>query len=270
MIKNLCLQAAHKMGEEYPFRTQRLGSGMGMYLEFQWGKSLNKILSSFNMELGQLPDQYNDYACLRKGAAWNCQTKEGELFRIEVKSMHIGADECKGHFSVPIDIIGEQDLLVIIIWNWSSSLQPVVVDFFVDLAKPIAKLRDALHLARGGTFVDRDNCPDGCEPEKCTHHGEALNSKNVRETPNGPETCRGKTVSYANNFGGLVRMTKTRSKKAKKALKKLKAKCEIATSYLEFINRVSNSKPCIPQPTFHPKKKEETETPRLPRPTIFI
>src|SRR6266568_3508580 len=80
------------------FRTRggRIGSGMGAVIEALWGFFLNQILveqSAHEIELAWMyGHEYNDFACLRRGAEWNPETRTGELLRVEVKSMVASAD----------------------------------------------------------------------------------------------------------------------------------------------------------------------------------
>ena len=53
---------------------------------------------------------------------------------------------------------------------------PLVMDHFIGPAREIAFLRDRLHVARGGAFVDKEHCPDECNADACTHGGEPLNA----------------------------------------------------------------------------------------------
>ena len=76
--------------------------------------------------------------------------------------MNMGADESKAHFDELAYNIRPEDLLVVIAWGWelnSGRSWPAVREIFVARALPIAQFRDALHLARGGTFVDRTALP---------------------------------------------------------------------------------------------------------------
>jgi hypothetical protein len=232
-------------------RGGRRGSGMGSLLEALWGFYTNQILSkkadreSYAYELGWFSDHgYNDFACVLKNSEWDSDTRTGELLRIEAKSMNAQADESKGHFDELIEKLGENDLLLILIWTWkpvdeaiSSQVYPYILDHFIGKARPIASLRDVLHLARGGSFVDRESCPDGCNPISCPHHGEPLNAANTRERLSGPNSCRSKNVSHAANFGGLVRMIKTNSPSARQKFREFRANDDDAHTYISFIHR---------------------------------
>lgn len=231
-------------------RGGRRGSGMGSLLEALWGFYTNQVLSkvdpeSYAYELGWFSDHgYNDFACVLKDAEWNSDTRTGELLRIEAKSMNALADESKGHFDELIEKLGKEDLLLILIWTWkpvdtaiSQQVYPYILDYFIGKARSVASLRDALHLARGGSFVDRNSCPDGCDPIACQHHGEPLNAAGTRERLSGPSSCRAANVSYAANFGGLVRMIKTDSDSARQEFRKFRASDDDAHDYISFIHR---------------------------------
>ena len=226
------------------FRTRggRLGSGMGLLLEALWGYYTTACLAEDSLEMAWLVDhQYNDFACLALDAEWDPLTRGGELFRVEAKSMNMGAEESKAHFDELAQNIRPDDLLVVIAWTWeldSGRNWPAVNEIFVAQALPIAQLRDALHLARGGTFVERATCPEGCSAENCSHHGEPLNSRGKRERLSGPESRRVSTrVSHAANFGGLIRMLKVRGNAARATLAAQTQENVIGRSYIEFIKR---------------------------------
>lgn len=227
------------------FRTRggRLGSGMGLLLEGLWGYHTSTLIEPDGIEIAWIADnQYNDYACTDRALAWDPHTKAGELLRIEAKSMNLGADESKGHFAEIAENITPNDLLLVLVWRWSSDSTglrswPKVEDAFIDRALPIAELRDELHLARGGTFVDRDNCPDRCTPRLCVHHGEPLNAAGKRERLQGPVATKPSGVQFAANFGGLVRMLGTKNHKAKEVLQKLTRESSVADEYVNFIQR---------------------------------
>lgn len=230
-------------------RGGRRGSGMGSLLEALWGFSTNQVLSKVDpeahtYELGWFSDHgYNDFACVLKDAEWNSDTRSGELLRIEAKSMNALADESKGHFDELIQKLDNEDLLLILIWTWetvdtaiSQQVYPYILDHFIGKARSVAFLRDTLHLARGGSFVDRNSCPDGCDPI-CKHHGEPLNAKGTRERLSGPNSCRAANVSYAANFGGLVRMIKTDSDSARQEFRRNRASYDDVHEYISFIHR---------------------------------
>ncbi|MGF2014321.1 MAG: hypothetical protein RMX25_022885 [Nostoc sp. DedVER01b] len=231
-------------------RGGRRGSGMGSLLEALWGFYTNQVLlkvdpESYAYELGWFSDHgYNDFACVLKDTEWNSDTRFGELLRIEAKSMNVLADESKGHFDELIDRLGNEDLLLILIWTWetvntaiSQQVYPHILDYFIGKAQSVAFLRDALHLARGGSFVDRNSCPDGCAPVICKHHGEPLNANGTRERLSGPNSCRAANVSYAANFGGLVRMIKTDSDSARQEFRRIRASDDAVHNYISFIHR---------------------------------
>ena len=221
---------------------------MGLLLEGLWGYFTTSRLSRHRLEMAWLVDhQYNDFACVDLGTAWDPQTRAGEFFRVEAKSMNMGADESKAHFDALADDIGPDDLLVVIAWQWAEldddRIWPSVMDIFVDRALPIAQLRDVLHIARGGTFVDQAKCPDHCAAGACTHHGEPLNANGKRERLTGPESRRvSPKVSHAANFGGLVRMLKAQGKDAKTARAEHVRSNAVGRSYMEFIERNSPTK----------------------------
>lgn len=231
-------------------RGGRRGSGMGSLLEALWGFYTNQVLSKVDpeaqaCELGWFSDHgYNDFACVLKGAEWDSDTRSGELLRIEAKSMNALADESKGHFDELIEKLGTEDLLLILIWTWetvdsaiSRQVYPFILDHFIGKAQSVAFLRDALHLTRGGSFVDRNSCPDGCDSETCKHYGEPLNAKGTRERLSGPNSCRAANVSYAANFGGLVRMIKTDSDSARQEFRRIRASDDAVHDYISFIHR---------------------------------
>lgn len=206
-------------------RGGRMGSGMGLLLEGLWGYHMSQALTEHGIEIAWIVDnQYNDYACVDVGSDWDPETREGELFRIEAKTMNLGADESKGHFAELAENIDPNDPLLIMTWRWTDTedgrrCYPQIVEVFLERALPLAHLRDALHIARGGTFVSASSCPDGCDPAVCAHNGEPLNERGKRERLSGPETRRPSAkVSFASNFGGLFRMIGTRGATAKAEL----------------------------------------------------
>ena len=229
------------------FRTRggRLGSGMGLLLEGLWGYYTTACLAGDGLEMAWLVDhQYNDFACLDRCSEWDPATRTGELLRVEAKSMNMGADESKAHFDELAQNIRPDDLLAVIAWRWQRlddrRSWPFVSEIFIDQALPIAHFRDALHEARGGTFVDRATCPDGCTMQTCTHHGEPLNANGKRERLSGPDSCRVSTrVSYAANFGGLVRMLKAQGRTARAVREALIQENAIGRAYDDFISRNS-------------------------------
>lgn len=228
-------------------RGGRIGSGMGSLLEALWGFYVNQVLQSNNnqaleFEFGWFSSHgYNDFACILRDVEWNPETRTGELLRVEAKSMNIEADESKGHFDELIDNLGEWDLLLVLLWSWELAddirVYPHIRDYFIGSALAVAILRDRLHIARGGTFVEQKNCPDGCNPAICPHHGEPLNKEGNRERRSGPETRRPKGSSYAANFGGLLRMLQTSSVQDHREFCKVRAENDVAHNYISFIHR---------------------------------
>lgn len=229
-------------------RGGRLGSGMGSLLEALWGYYVNQVLHNAGgeaaaCEIAWLSDhEYNDFACILRDKDWDSAERIGELFRIEAKSMNVGVEESKAHFDEIVVNIQEWDLLLVLIWSWEEAdefrVYPRIRDFFIDRAVPVALLRDRLHIARGGSFVSRMSCPDGCDHETCKHHGEPLNASGNRERLSGPETTRPSTkVAKSANFGGLVRMLKTDSNAARQEFRHIRAEDNIAHDYISFIHR---------------------------------
>jgi hypothetical protein len=225
-----------------------MGSGMGVLLEALWAYYVDqgrpaREVGNEGWEVGWLPDnEYNDFACIECRMPWDPKIKLGELFRIEAKSMNCEADESKGHFDQLVENLGPLDLLLVLVWAWEPAdrgrVYPHIRDFFISLARPIAELRDKLHLARGGSFVDRKGCADSCDANTCPHHGEPLNASGKRERISGPRSLRPSAkVSFAANFGGLLRMLKTASPEARDAFKKARADSDIAHQYISFIHR---------------------------------
>jgi len=229
-------------------RGGRIGSGMGTLLEALWGYFTNhgiggRFQGDDRCELAWMyGHEYNDFALVLSCEEWKPETRQGELLRVETKSMVASADESKAHFDQIQRQLTEFDLLTILVWDWvkldDARVCPQILDHFVAPALPIAKLRDALHLARGGSFVDPKKCPDKCEPKHCKHAGEPLNEKGKRERLSGPEACRvSQKVSYAANFGGMVRMLKTDSENARKILRIARRDDDVAHAYVSFIHR---------------------------------
>jgi hypothetical protein len=228
------------------FKTRggRLGSGMGLLLEGLWGYYTSAVLEPDGIEVAWLADnQYNDFACTDIVLEWDPVTHEGELLRIEAKSMNLGADESKAHFAELASLIGDDDLLLVITWAWTNDesgrrMWPEVKDVFVERARPLAQLRDELHVVRGGSFVDRYSCPDGCAPELCQHHGEPLNASGKRERLQGPEATRPSAkVSFAANYGGLVRMLGVKGAQGRATLESMRAGNPVTDDYVNFIYR---------------------------------
>ena len=230
-------------------RGGRAGSGLGSLIEALWGFMLNGQLDggeeSENLHLAWFPDHaYNDFALIFADRAWNPSTRDGELLRVEAKSMFSDADESKGHFDVIQSEIQDDDLLLVLVWEWFSIRQindgadqvvaPQVTRSFIGPARIIATLRDELHLARGGSFVSPP-CPDGCPPG-CSHIGEPLNADGKRERRSGPESRKPRSASYAANFGGLVRMLKTNSEGARTAFRRLRKCSDLVHEFVSFIH----------------------------------
>lgn len=228
------------------FRTRggRMGSGMGLLLEGLWGYTTSQVISSEGIEISWLvDDQYNDYAVTAVGEDWDPVARSGELLRIEAKTMNLGADETKGHFAELVERIHPNDLLLVMLWKWSPiegssyHVAPQVLDVFLERARPLAELRDALHVARGGSFVDPSECPDGCLPDACTHAGEPLNASGKRERLSGPESTRPSLkVAYANNFGGLKRMLAVRGVEAQKVRESFYQSSSVCRKYIDFMD----------------------------------
>jgi hypothetical protein len=232
--------------EVLKIRGGRLGSGMGTLLEALWGYYVNQALAGSvgevaACEIGWLSDnEYNDFACILRDQPWVSADKTGELFRIEAKSMNIAVDESKAHFDELVVHLQKWDLLLVLIWSWDPVDEfrsyPHIKDQFIGPAVPVALLRDRLHIARGGSFVSRVSCPDACPSESCLHHGEPLNAKGKRERLSGPESTRpSANSSYAANFGGLVRMLKTKSETARQEFRLIRATDDVAHNYISFI-----------------------------------
>jgi hypothetical protein len=235
------------------FKTRggRIGSGMGGVIEALWGFSLNEILIESEapehaIELAWMyGHEYNDFACIERGVVWNPETRDGELLRVEVKSMVASADESKAHFDRLQKELTDTDLLAVFLWDWIPvpetgdtqhfRVSPQIKGHFVGSALDVAKLRDALHLARGGNFVIAGQCPDGCSPAACSHVGEPLNASGIRERLSGPASRRGKSVSYAANFGGLVRMLGCANAQARRVFQEHYVNNESAREYVDFL-----------------------------------
>jgi len=249
-LKELSILATEKINDfsKNVLRTRggRIGSGMGLLIEALWGYYINMELEKENFEIGWFPDhQYNDFVCLKKNEEWNEVTKGGEEYRMEVKSMNFGADESKGHFDVLSSEIGKSDLLIVIIWEWEQVTNhhsvPKIKDQYIGLAQDVIILRDALHETRGGTFVSKENCPEqdcSCVDDYCNYKGEPLNANGKRERLKGPPSARpSQKVSYAANFGGLIRMIKTSSFDSRTKFRALRKTNASIDEYISFIHR---------------------------------
>jgi hypothetical protein len=222
-----------------------MGSGMGSLMEALWAfyarRTLNETLSRDYEIAWMVDNEYNDFAVTKAGAVWDPATRGGEVLRIEAKSMNLDADETKGHFDALQTEIGRDDQLLVLVWKWiplvagEPIVYPKVLDELLINALEIARLRDALHIARGGSFVSGADCQDGCDPAACVHEGEPLNEKGRRERRSGPDTTRGKKASHAANFGGLKRMIGVKRKSAREVLVQQMLYPERAR-YVEFIN----------------------------------
>jgi hypothetical protein len=231
-------------------RGGRIGSGMGSVIEGVWGFCLNACLKQQNIheyKLGWIYGHtYNDFACVVSDEPWDPETKQGELFRIEAKSMVNSADESKAHFDRLSRELVPLDILAVFLWDWQRikpgelTVYPAIVDAFVGRALPVAHLRDEMHIQRGGSFVTEGNCPDGCSPQACIHLGEPLNANGVRERRTGPQTATARSVSYAANFGGLLRMLGCRSEEGRSILNRYYNEDETVRRFLDFMRRNFN------------------------------
>lgn len=226
-------------------RGKRAESGMGQLIEALWGYYTNKNLNETEYdqyELAWLPHQYNDFACINKDAEWVPDpNRSDELLRIEAKTMYMDADESKGHFEGLLKNIGQDDLLLIMLWRWKHvdeyRASPHIEDVFINKAEEIAKFRDDLHKARGGSFLDPSDCPDCDNASSCNHAGEPLNSEGNRERIHGPEGLQPSgSSSYGANFGGLIRMLGASSDEAKEVYNYWRANNDVADSYITFIH----------------------------------
>lgn len=241
-----CVSLNGLTSDVFTTRGGRIGSGMGGVIEALWGFYMNKafkLQGENTIEMAWIyGHEYNDFACVDASVDWDPSTKAGEFLRVEVKSMIAAADESKAHFDRLVKELDESDMLAIFLWDWcpiapgARSVYPKVIDHFVGLAKPIALLRDELHELRGGTFVQNSKCPDGCGA-KCKHIGEPLNANGIRERKSGPEKTRGKQVSYAANFGGILRMLGSRGAEGKAAIKRHCASSADSLAFVSFMAR---------------------------------
>lgn len=242
-----CVSLNEFTADVFQTRGGRIGSGMGGVIEALWGFYLNRALrdaGADEIELGWIyGHEYNDFACIRRGEEWNPATRQGEVLRIEAKSMVVAADESKAHFDRLVSELGESDLLAIFLWDWvpihegAVSVYPRVLDHFIGPALGIALLRDAFHLQRGGSFVRAGRCPDGCAAANCNHVGEPLNVNGVRERRTGPNNSRGPRVSYAANFGGLLRMLGSRGEGGSRILAEHCRQNESVATFINFMAR---------------------------------
>lgn len=250
LVKNALPEACNRINQfcERVLRTRgaKIGSGMGSLLEALWGYEINNTLRDSGhafFEMAWFPShQYHDFACVGSTSLWNPLDKSGEYFRVEAKSMNAGADESKAHFDVLYSELDNYDALLVLVWSWKVLDQyhfcPEIRDVFFGEAKPLTIIRDNLHIARGGAFVDPQNCPDLCSPNMCRHAGEPLNEQGKRERISGPVSTKpSEKVSYAANFGGLVRMLKTRSPEAKSLFRRFRSSSSVIDDYISFIHR---------------------------------
>lgn len=228
-------------------RGGRLGSGMGSLIEAMWVYYMNGVLQNEGgeaqlCEIAWLQDhEPADFACLTRGAEWEPSSRLGELFRIEAKSMNIGVEEAKGHFTNLLRETRPHDQLLVLVWSWTTFANqyswPRIHDYFLGPAIPVIELRDALHIQRGGTFVVSQQCPDGCAIQNCTHSDEPLNAAGKRERRSGPRNCKPANVDYAANFGGLIRMLKTDNDSARARFRELRRANDVAHRYISFIHK---------------------------------
>ncbi len=226
-------------------RGGRVGSGLGSVLESLWGYNTNVYIKPFGFEMAWFPEhQYNDFAVVSTIDEWDPFSRDGELFRVEAKSMQAGegVDEPKAHFTALLHEISNDDAILVISWEWYQVDEfrsyPKVTDFYFNRARPIAELRDYLHTIRNGSFVSKYTCPDRCPPRACPHDGEPLNSDGKRERKTGPNQCRvSNTTSHAANFGGMIRMTKLASIEAKELAKIHFRTNQAGLEYVKFIHR---------------------------------
>ncbi len=139
--------------------------------------------------------------------------------------MVTSADESKAHFDRLQHEFADNELLAVFLWDWApvsqqyKTVYPTILDHFVGYALPVAEIRDVLHVERDGSFVQEGHCPDRCDVGHCSHIGEPLNASGVRERRSGPDESKGSGVSYAANFGGMLRMLGSRGNRGKELLK---------------------------------------------------
>ena len=155
--------------------------------------------------------------------------------------MVASADESKAHFDRLTSELETSELLAVFLWDWvpvsttSRKVYPCVTGHFIGSAGGVAALRDALHINRGGTFVQIGHCPDGCAAKRCRHIGEPINASGVSEQRTGPEKTKGPSVSYAANFGGLLRMLGYRGQGGQEVIAQHQAKNEAAAAFIHFM-----------------------------------
>ena len=240
-----CEELNQFTAEVFQTRGGRIGSGMGGVIEALWGFYLNRSLRKagfHDVEIAWIyGHEYNDFACVDSTAEWDPETLQGEILRIEAKSMVASADESKAHFDRLVSELESSELLAVFLWDWvpvsktSRKVYPRVTDHFIGSANGVPALRDALHVSRGGTFVQIGHCPDGCAQKKCLHIGEPLNASGVRERRTGPEKAKGPSVSYAANFGGLLRMLGYKGQEGQKIIEEHQANNEAAAAFMQFM-----------------------------------
>ena len=93
-------------------RGGRMGSGMGGLIEALWGFYTRVVLTASTpdtYDIAWITDHaYNDFALLDATQGRDPPSRAGEIFRIEAKSMNLGADETKGHFDVLTSQVGDR------------------------------------------------------------------------------------------------------------------------------------------------------------------
>jgi hypothetical protein len=242
-----CAELNNFTSEVLQTRGGRIGSGMGGIIEALWGFYLNRTLRNAGIQEIEIAwiygHEYNDFACVFRDVEWVPETKEGELLRIEAKSMVASADESKAHFDRLIGELQESELLAVFLWDWvriregAPNVCPRVLDHFIGRASGVALLRDALHLNRGGSFVRPGECPDRCPGEICRHVGEPLNAAGIRERRTGPVASKGPNVSYSANFGGLLRMLGSRGVEGRRIIAEHRQQNPSAAAFTDFMGR---------------------------------
>lgn len=242
-----CEELNRFTSEVFQTRGGRIGSGMGGVIEALWGFYLNRSLhraGHTELEIAWIyGHEYNDFAFVNTVEEWNPATKAGEILRVEAKSMVGSADESKAHFDRIQAEFDTGELLTVFLWNWVSvepntqKVYPRITDHFIGSAVGVAALRDALHINRGGTFVQAGHCPDGCAAAACRHIGEPLNGSGVRERRSGPVNAKGPSVSYAANFGGLLRMLGTRGQEGREIITQHRRDNVAAAAFVDFMAR---------------------------------
>jgi hypothetical protein len=232
--------------QAFQTRGGRIGSGLGGVIESLWGFYANKRLLAevIPVELAWIANhEYNDFAAIIRDYDWHPDIAGGELLRVEVKSTVRSADEPKAHFDRLRKELQATDILAVFVWDWVSVSEtskrsyPKILDFFVGNALEVGELRDALHLARGGSFVTSDSCPDRCVARPCQHEGEPLNKAKIRERKTGPMASRGDKVSFMANYGGLKRMLGLRGDEATAVYASFKNAGSDASKYIQFYER---------------------------------